>query len=102
MDTSSKEYRQLQSDYMASWKNHPKYVEFLTEKWNWLKQKAKQENKKIMASPTPLLELFKDEFDLYITLNQKDFLTRNMSRGGSLLGSLGWEQGLYDILSKVD
>ena len=55
-----------------------------------------------MASPLALLEMFKDDFDLVITLNQKDFIARNMSRGGSLIGSLGWEQGIYNVLVTID
>lgn len=99
---SPEEYKVARTEYMANYREHPEYIRFLTEKWNWLKDKAKKENKKILASPLPLMQMFADDFDLFITLTNKDFLVRNMARGGSLMGSLGWKEVIDASLVNVD
>lgn len=102
LDTNSSEYKLLRSKYMAEWKEHPEYIKFLKEKWEWLKNKAKRENKRIFASPAPLLELFKDDFDLFVVLPEKEFMIRNQQRGGQYYASLGWKQIIADKLVNVD
>lgn len=91
LDPDSKEYKSLRSQYMNEWRDHPEYVEFLTREWEALKERAEKENKKIFASPAPLLEIGADDFDLYLNIPEKEFLKRNIERGGTKLGSMGWK-----------
>lgn len=102
LDPSSKEYKQLRSQYMSEWREHPEYVKFLTDEWEKLKERARRENKRLFASPAPLLEIGADDFDLYVNIPEKSFLERNIGRGGTPLGSMGWKQIVNDALVRVD
>lgn len=102
MDINSSEYKQLRSQYMLEWKNHPEYIEFLIREWNNLKRRAERENKRIFASPLPLLELFSDEMDLIVNIPENSFLQRNTKRGGTPLGSMGWKQAINRVLTSID
>ena len=102
LDSSSKEYKQLRSQYMSEWREHPEYVKFLTDEWENLKERARRENKRLFASPAPLLEIGADDFDLYVNIPEKSFLERNTRRGGTPLGSMGWKQIVNDALVRVD
>lgn len=102
LDVASKEYKNLRSAYMADWRNHPEYVKFLTDEWEALKKRAQREGKKLFASPTPLLEIGINDFDMFVALPQKVFLERNRQRGGTPMGSLGWKQVVDDALTRVD
>ena len=102
LDPDSKEYKSLRSQYMNEWRDHPEYVEFLTREWEALKKRAEKENKKIFASPAPLLEIGADDFDLYLNIPEKEFLERNIERGGTKLGSMGWKQVVNRGLVQAD
>lgn len=102
LDPNSKEYKSLRSQYMNEWRDHPEYVEFLTREWEALKKRAEKENKKIFASPAPLLEIGADDFDLYLNIPEKEFLERNIERGGTKLGSMGWKQVINRGLVQAD
>lgn len=102
MDINSREYKQLRSNYMSSWRNHPEYIEFLTKEWNALLNRAKREGKRVFASPLPLLEMFADEMDLVVNIPENTFLQRNMQRGGTPLGSMGWKQSINRALMGID
>ena len=102
LDPDSKEYKSLRSQYMNEWRDHPEYVEFLTREWEGLKKRAEKENKKIFASPAPLLEIGADDFDLYLNIPEKEFLERNIERGGTKLGSMGWKQVVNRGLVQAD
>ena len=102
LDPDSKEYKSLRSQYMSEWRDHPEYVEFLTREWEALKKRAEKENKKIFASPAPLLEIGADDFDLYLNIPEKEFLERNIERGGTKLGSMGWKQVVNRGLVQAD
>ena len=102
MDIKSKEYKQLRSEYMMSWKEHPEYVKFLTDEWNNLIARAKRENKRVFASPLPLLEIGKKDIDLIVALNDRDFTERNKQRGGNEYGTRGWKQSIDKELLKQD
>ena len=102
LDPSSKEYKQLRSQYMSEWREHPEYVKFLTDEWENLKERARKENKRLFASPAPLLEIGADDFDLYVNIPEKSFLERNTRRGGTPLGSMGWKQIVNNALVRVD
>ena len=102
LDPSSKEYKQLRSQYMSEWRERPEYVKFLTDEWENLKERARKENKRLFASPAPLLEIGADDFDLYVNIPEKSFLERNTRRGGTPLGSMGWKQIVNNALVRVD
>lgn len=99
---SEKEFKAKQSEYMADWKNHPEYIEFLTRKWDNLVARAKKENKRLFASPIALLEIGAKDIDLVVALNNRDFIERNMQRGDSEAGSKNWKQNIDKQLVTVD
>ena len=102
MDITSKEYKRLRSEYMANWREHPEYVKFLTDEWNNLIARAKRENKRVFASPLPLLEIGRKDIDLIVALNDRDFTERNKQRGGNEYGTRGWKQNIDKELLKQD
>lgn len=102
MDENSQEYKDLKQQYMADWVNHPEYVEFLTNEWNNLINRAKKENKRVFASPLPLLDIGANDIDLVVALNNRDFTERNQQRGGSMYGSRSWKQAIDAALSRQD
>ena len=100
---TDEERRQKKREYMRDWKDHPEYIAFLTREWENLKARAKKENKQIFASPTPLLNLFMDDFDLFLNLTEHEFLQRNQAReAGGYYSSLGWKQAINDALVRVN
>ena len=102
LDIESQEYKRLRSDYMMNWRNHPEYVQFLTDNWNYLVNKAKRENKKLFASPLPLLEIGAKDINLIVALNNKTFSERNKQRGGTEYSTRGWKQSIDEALVKQD
>lgn len=102
LDIESKEYKNLKSEYMETWQSHPEYINFLIKEWTALKKKAEKENKRIFASPAPLMVLFEDDFDLFVALPEKVFLERNKERGGKHLSSMGWKQIINKNLVLID
>lgn len=102
MDITSTEYKDLRSDYMAKWREHPEYINFLTQEWQNLLARGKRENKRIFASPLPLLEIGRDDFDLIVAINNRDFQERNEGRGNSTLGSRGWKMNIDEALLLQD
>lgn len=102
LDMESREYENLRSEYMNTWQSHPEYINFLIKEWTALKKKAEKENKRIFASPAPLMVLFEDDFDLFVALPEKVFLERNKERGGKYLSSMGWKQIINKNLVLVD
>lgn len=99
---SKEEYTKKKQDYMANIEQHPEYVDFLTKEWNNLKNKAKRENKKIFASPLPLLKLFPNDFDLIINLKENEFYNRNNNRGGKPYSTRSWKIIINETVSKLD
>lgn len=99
---TKEEYNAARSEYMADLNNHPEYVEFLTNEWNKLKEKSRKENKKIFASPLPLLKLFPNDFDLIINSNENVFLKRNILRGGKTYSTRYWKQDINNILTGLN
>lgn len=102
MDIESKEYKHLRSEYMMNWKKHPEYVKFLTDEWNNLIARAKRENKRVFASPLPLLEIGRKDIDLIVALGDRTFTERDLQRGNTLYGSRGWKQSIDKELLKQD
>ncbi len=96
------EYNIAKSEYMANINEHPEYVDFITKAWNSLKEKAKRENKKIFASPLPLLKLFPNDFDLIINSNENAFFKRNISRGGKEYSTRRWKQDINNVLTNLN
>lgn len=102
MDITSTEYKKLAQEYLREWSSHPEYVEFITTEWNNLKHRAFMEGKKLFASPLVLVQLFKEDFDLFVALPEKQFLERDIARGNYRGSSLGWKQAINDLLVEVD
>lgn len=102
MDITSTEYKKLAQEYLREWSSHPEYVEFITTEWNNLKQRAFVEGKKLFASPLVLAQLFKEDFDLFVALPEKQFLERDIARGNYRGSSLGWKQAINDMLVELD
>lgn len=102
MDVNSTEYKRLKQEYMSNWENNSEYIKFLTREWNKLKDRAQRENKRLFASPLPLLSIFRNDFDLIVALPEKQFIERNKARGGSEVGSLSWKQALDRQLVGID
>lgn len=102
MDVNSTEYKRLKQEYMSNWENNSEYIKFLTREWNKLKDRAQRENKRLFASPLPLLSIFRNDFDLIVALPKKQFIERNKARGGSEVGSLSWKQALDRQLVGID
>lgn len=69
-----------------------KYKEMLISNWENAKEKAKTSGKKLFASPTILPILFKDDFDLFLTMDQDTFLQRKPQ-------GLDWKQSIDRILN---
>lgn len=95
-ELSEQEFNNKKREYMANLS--PEYVQFLTNEWNNLKNRAKQENKKLFASPLPLLKLFSSDFDLVINLSYRQFYENNTKRGGSHYSTINWKQAIDDTL----
>ena len=95
------EYKKARNKYMIHPEEHPEYMEFITQEWNRVKNKTKQEGKILFASPHNLLKSFTSDFDLIINLDQSDFVQRNMQRGGDQESSLLWKQGIDETISNV-
>lgn len=70
------------------------YKQMLSTTWEQVKQKAIVENKKLFASPTILLKLFKNDFDLVLTMDEETFLQRKPN-------GLAWKQSI-DLLLNSD
>lgn len=102
MDVNSTEYKRLKQEYLSNWENNSEYIKFLTREWNKLKDRAQRENKRLFASPLPLLSIFRNDFDLIVALPEKQFIERNKARGGSEVGSLSWKQALDRQLVGID
>ena len=101
LDTSSKEFKKLRSNYMINWKNEPEYINFLTKEWNKLKDRANREGKRLFASPTPLLEMFNEDFDVIVNIPDEVFIERDVRRGGKEQNSRLWKQSINEILKTL-
>lgn len=103
MDKDSQEYKTLKQKYMGEeWRTHPEYIQFLKREWEALKKRASEENKRLFASPLPLLELFPQDFDAVVALPNSQFIERNMQRGGTFEGSMNWKMNIDAALERVD
>jgi hypothetical protein len=102
LSTDSDEFKELVREYMANWTEHPEYIEFLKENWEKLKDRAKRENKVVFTSVLALMELYPDDFDLYLNSPEKTFREHNRQRGGKFYQTLRWKQTINRYLSQVD
>lgn len=74
---------------------YEQYKELITEHWQTAKAKAITEGKKLFASPTILPILFKDDFDLFLTIDEGTFLNRKPD-------ALSYKQSIDRVLSDPD
>ena len=95
------EYKKARNEYLIYPEKHPDYVEFLTDEWNRVKNKAKEENKILIASPHNLLKMFTNDFNYIIDLEFSDFINRNIGRGGDEVNSRLWKEGIDTTISNV-
>lgn len=97
------EYKTARNEYLVNYANHTDFIEFVTEEWSKAKQKAKQENKKLLASPHMLLNLFPNDFDKIINLSDEIFMERAVKRSnGDEVNSKLWKEGINKTLENVD
>ena len=73
----------------------------MTEEWNRVKNKAKQENKMLLVSPHTLLKLFPNDFNYIIDVESNDFISRNVNRGGNETDSKLWKEGIDKTVSNI-
>lgn len=71
---------------------YEQYKQMIVSTWEQVKQKAAKQNKKIFASPTILLTLFENDFDLVLTTDQDTFLGRKPQ-------GLAWKQSIDLLLN---
>ena len=93
------EYKKARNEYLIYPEKHPDYVKFLTQEWNRVKEKARKENKVLLASPHTLLKFFPQDFDLIINVDRDDFINRNVGRGGKKTESGLWKDGIDRTIS---
>ena len=80
-------------EYNAKLANiYEQYKQMLTDNWELAKQKARSQGKKLFASPTILPILFRNDFDLFLTMDEQTFLQ-------SRPNSLAWKQSIDRILN---
>lgn len=98
----TKEFKDVRNKYLIYPENYPDYIKFLTREWNRVKNKAKQENKILLASPHNLLKLFPNDFNYIIDVESSDFISRNINRGGNETNSKLWKEGIDKTISNVN
>jgi len=99
----SPEFKQARNEYMINYDNHKDYIKFVTDEWNKAKEKATNEGKQLIASPHMLLNLFPNDFDKIVNLDDKTFLDRAIKRSnGDETNSKLWKEGINKTLKKVD
>ena len=97
------EFKQARNEYMINYNNHKDYIEFVTNEWNKAKEKATNEGKQLIASPHMLLNLFPNDFDKIITMDDKTFMDRAVRRSkGDEINSKLWKEGINRTLKNVD
>lgn len=71
---------------------YEKYKKMIIDNWKTVKEKALTQGKKLFASPTILPILFKDDFDLFLTMDEQIFLQRKPE-------GLAWKHSIDRILN---
>lgn len=100
-ELDSKTFNAKKQEYMKNHDSDITYQRFLKREWEALKRKAARENKKIFASPLPLLKMFPQDFDLVINLNHRTFLKNNMNRGGKYNSTLDWKYAINEVMRAI-
>ena len=104
-EIGSKEFNKVKKQYLTDSVKHPEkyqdFIEFYTQEWNRVKNKARLEGKILVASPHILLKLFPQDFDKIITMDDETFIQRNMERGGTEKDSISLKQDLNATLSQL-
>ena len=95
------EYKKARNEYLIYPERHSDYIEFLTNEWNRVKEKAKKEGKILFASPHNLLKLFPQDFTRIINLSDEDFIKRDINRGGDGIKSKLWKNAINDTISRI-
>lgn len=95
------EYKKARNEYLIYPEKHPDYLKFVTEEWERVKSKAKKEGKILFASPHNLLKMFPQDFNRIINLKDKDFIKRNIKRGGKEKESKLWKEGINNTILNV-
>ena len=96
------EYKKARNEYLIHPERHSDYIEFLTNEWNRVKDKANKENKILLASPHTLLKLFPNDFDYIINVEKSDFISRNVNRGGKEYESSLWKEGIDETIANTN
>lgn len=99
----TKKYKEARKKYLINYKDHNDYILFVMREWDRVKKKANDEGKKLLASPHILLDLFPNDFDKVINMDDDVFIKRNVERGeGSKESSRLWKDGINKTLAKID
>lgn len=91
-------FKEARYEYLVYPEKHPDYIEFLTFKWNEVKQRSKL----LLASSHTLLKLFPQDFNLILNLEKDDFVNRNMQRGGEKEESISWKESIDKTISNTN
>ena len=104
-EIGSEEFNEVKKLYLTDSIRHPEnyqdFIEFYTQEWNRVKNKARSEGKILVASPHILLKLFPQDFDKIITMDDETFIQRNVERGGTEQDSIALKQDLNTTLSQI-
>ena len=91
----SPEFKSARNEYLINWKNHKDFIQFVESEWKRVKALANAENKILVASPHMLLTLFSEDFNKVLTMEQEDFVKRNVARNANdEENSIKWKQGI--------
>lgn len=97
------EFKKAKNEYLINYQNHKDFIKFVSNEWEKAKTKALKENKKLLASPHMLLNLFEEDFNKIINVPDDVFIQRNIERGeGDENTSRLWKDGINETLSKIN
>lgn len=97
----SKRGSQSRQEFKAT--NKKEYHEFLKNLWKIAKERAKKENKRLFVSNLPILRMFPNDFNKFITMSKETFIQRSKDRNDYKEGyTEEWKESIDKLLSEVD
>lgn len=97
----SKRGTQTRQEFKAT--NKKEYPEFLKDLWKVAKKRAKKENKILFVSNLPVLRMFPNDFDKFITMSKETFIQRSKDRNGYKEGyTEEWKDSIDKLISEVE
>lgn len=99
----TKQFNKARNEYLINPEQHQDYIQFVSENWERIKNKAKSENKILVASPHLLLRLFPDDFNSILNIDDYTFISRNVSRGANdETNSRLWKEGINNTIKSLE